>query len=216
MAEDYGTGYPVRFSVDYPEEGLDRVRTLFRLILFIPIGILLSLFGATGAEYGAFQDAATDYSWVVASGGFVVFPTVLMIVVRQKYPRWWFDWNFELLKFQNRVFAYLLLLRDEYPSTDEEQAVHVVIPYPNVERDLNRWLPLVKWLLVIPHYFVLFFLGIGIFVAVVIAWFAILFTGQYPRVLFDFVVDATRWGIRVTAYSQLLVTDKYPPFVLGQ
>ena len=216
MAEEYGTGYPVRFSVDYPEEGLDRVRTLFRLILFIPIGVMLALLSATGADFDAYQEAATDYSWVVATGGFVVLPTLVMIVVRQKYPRWWFDWNLELLKFQNRVFAYLALLRDEYPSTDEEQAVHLTIPYPDAARDLNRWLPLVKWLLAIPHYIVLFILAIGALFAIIIAWFAILFTGRYPRGLFDFVVDVTRWGIRVTAYSQLMATDKYPPFVLGQ
>jgi hypothetical protein len=216
MSDDYGTGYPVRFSVDYPEGELDRVKTLFRLILAIPIGILLGLFGTTGAESFVDPDFVTNYSWFITTGGFVVVPTALMIVVRQKYPRWWFDWNLELLKFQNRVFAYLSLLREEYPSTDEEQAVHLELPYPDAGRDLNRWLPLVKWLLAIPHYIVLAFLGLGAFFAVVIAWFAILVTGRYPRGLFDFVVDVTRWGILVTAYSQLMVTDKYPPFVLGQ
>lgn len=216
MGEEYGTGYPVRFSVDYPAEGLDRLRTAFRLVLIIPIAIVLGLLGATGFEF-VFenQDPSSSFGWV-GVGGFVFLPTLLMIVVRQKYPRWWFDWNFELLKFQNRVFAYLFLLRDEYPSTDEDQAVHLELPYPDAQRDPNRWLPLVKWLLAIPHYFILFFLGIGMFFAVVIAWFAILFTGRCPEGLFGFVVDALRWGNRVAAYAQLLVTDRYPPFVLGQ
>jgi len=137
-----------------------------------------------------------------------------MIVFRQKYPRWWFDWNFEFLKFSNRVTSYLLLLRDEYPSTDEEQAVHLDIPYPDARDGLNRWLPLVKWFLAIPHYFVLVFLAIAVLVVVVIAWIAILFTGRYPRDLFDFVVGAMRWTLRVEGYALALVTDRYPPFRL--
>lgn len=216
MAEEYGTGYPVRFSVDYPDEGLDRVRTALRLILIIPIAIILGMLGATGLDYMVQDTDASSYTGLYVAGSFIFVPTALMILFRQKYPRWWYDWNVELLKFQNRVIVYLFLLRDEYPSTDEEQAVHLEVPYPDAARDLNRWLPLVKWLLALPHYFVLFFLGIGVFFVVVIAWFAILITGRYPRGLFDFVVDAQRWGNRVTAYTTLLVTDRYPPFVLGQ
>ena len=109
--------------------------------------------------------------------------------------------------------AYLALLRDEYPSTDEEQGVHVWIPYPDDE--LSRWLPLVKWFLAIPHYIVLCFLGVAAVVAVILAWFAILLTGRYPRGLFDFVVGVLRYGLRVNAYAFLLTTDQYPPFRLG-
>ena len=138
-----------------------------------------------------------------------------MILFRQKYPRWWFDWNLNLVRFENRVFAYLALLRDEYPSTDEEQAVRVDFPYPDAKTDLNRWLPLVKWLLAIPHYIVLFFLAIAAFVVVIIAWFAILFTGRYPQGLFDFVVGVMRWGNRVQGYAFVLITDRYPPFSLN-
>jgi hypothetical protein len=137
-----------------------------------------------------------------------------MILFRQKYPRWWFDWNLNLLRFSNRVGTYLALMDDRYPSTDEEQYVHLDITYPDARRDLNRWLPLVKWFLAIPHYIVLFFLWIGAVVAVIIAWFAILFTGRYPRGLFDYVGGVIRWGNRVTAYAFLLVTDRYPPFQL--
>ena len=139
---------------------------------------------------------------------------LLLILFRQKYPRWWFDWNVAFLKFLNRVSVYLLLLRDEYPSTDEEQSVHLEIPYPNAERDLNRWVPLVKWLLAIPHYIILWFLWIAVIGFVIIAWFSILFTGRYPAVLFDFVVGVMRWHNRVLAYAFLLVTDRYPPFRL--
>ena len=109
--------------------------------------------------------------------------------------------------------AYVGLLDDHYPSTDEEQAVHLDFPYPDAGQ-LNRWLPLVKWLLAIPHYIVLFFLAIGAVVAVIIAWFAILFTGRYPRGLFDYVVGVIRWSNRVTGYAMVLVTDQYPPFSL--
>ena len=205
MAQGQST-YPVQFSVDYPEKPLDRLSTFFRLIAIIPIFIVIAL--VSGA---AWQDEDTAY---LAAGGALVLPPLLLILFRQKYPRWWFDWNVALAKFQNRVGAYLLLLRDEYPSTDEEQAVHVEIPYPDVPNELNRWLPLIKWLLAIPHYIVLTFLTIGVVVAVTIAWFAIMITGNYPRGLFDFVVGVMRWALRVAAYAFLLTTDRYPPFSL--
>ncbi len=152
----------------------------------------------------------------LSAGGVLFLATMLMLVFRQKYPRWWFDWNIALTKFSTRVGAYLALLRDEYPSTDEEQAVHIEIPYPDAKKDLNRWLPLVKWLLAIPHYIVLFFLGIAAIFVVIIAWFAILFTGRYPKGLFDFVVGVMRWSLRVDAYAILLTTDEYPPFTLNE
>ena len=138
-----------------------------------------------------------------------------MLLFRRKYPRWWFDWNVELTRLATRVGAYSLLLRDEYPSTDEAQAVRLNLDYPDAEHDLNRWLPLVKWLLALPHYIVLTVLALFALVLVIIAWFAILFTGRYPRGIFDFVVGVTRWGLRVQAYAFLLVTDRYPPFRMG-
>ena len=140
--------------------------------------------------------------------------TALMIIFRQRYPRWWFDFSREVTRFGARVSAYAALLTDRYPSTVEEQSVHLEIDYPDVETDLNRWFPLVKWLLAIPHYFVLFFLSIAAFFAVILAWFAILATGRYPRGVFDFIVGVIRWWLRVEAYAFLLVTDRYPPFSL--
>ena len=137
-----------------------------------------------------------------------------MILFRKKYPRWWFDWNLELMRFVNRIDVYLALMDDTYPSTDEQQSVHLDFPYPDVEADLTRGMPLVKWFLAIPHYIVLFFLGIAAFFAVVFAWFAILFTGRYPRGLFGFVEGVCRWHNRVYAYAFALVTDRYPPFRL--
>src|SRR5947209_4265943 len=207
------TTYPVSFNVDYPDRALDRLTSALRIIVAIPIVAVLSLL--TGASiYYVTTNNTTNETVTLATGGGVLFlPLVLMIVFRQKYPRWWFDWNLQLLRFSARVSAYLFLLDDHYPSTDEEQAVHLEFPYPDA-RQLNRWLPLVKWLLAIPHYFVLFFLAIGALVVVIVAWFAILFTGTYPQGLFDYVVGVLRWGNRVGGYAFALVTDQYPPFSL--
>ena len=204
-------GYPVQFSVDYPDHPLNRFNSFFRLIAVIPIGIVLA--AISGGQSGI-SGSFTSFGWVALVLAFVSAPG-LMILYRRKYPRWWFDWFLALLRFENRVTAFLLLMRDEYPSTDEEQSVHLEILYPDVAADLNRWMPLVKWLLVIPHYIVLFFLGIGVFVAVVVAWFAILFSGRYPRELFNFVEGWLRWANRVNAYAFILVTDRYPPFRLS-
>ncbi len=184
--------YPVQLSVDYPDGGLNRLSTFFRFLMVIPI-IIVQAFLAT-----------------------LSFPASLMIMFRRKYPRWWFDYSLELARFTTRISAYLYLLRDEYPATDEEQAVHLKIAYPDVERDLNRWLPLIKWLLAIPHYIVLWLLSIVQMVVVIIAWFAILFTGRYPRGMFDLVVGVMQWSLRVQAYASLLTTDRYPPFSLRQ
>ena len=206
------TAYPVSLSIDYPDRPLNRLTTFFRIFTVIPIFIILSLLmGGNGGQGGV----TGGWSYQYAAAGFVLIPLVLMLLFRQKYPRWWFDWNVALTKFSTRVEAYLALLGDEYPSTDEDQAVHIEIPYPDAKQDLNRWLPLVKWLLAIPHYIILFFLGIAAIVSMVIAWFAILFTGRYPRGLFDFVVGVFRWFLRVIVYAFLLTTDRYPPFSLS-
>jgi hypothetical protein len=204
--------YPTTLSVDYPDRELNRLTSFFRLIVVIPIGVILYL--VSGAVY----KSGDESQWVVAisAGGVLFLATMLMLVFKQKYPRWWFDWNVALTKFSARVGAYLALLRDEYPSTDEDQAVHIEIPYPDAKTGLNRWLPLVKWLLAIPHYIVLFFLVIAAFFVVIVAWFAILFTGRYPKGMFEFVVGVMRWSLRVSAYAALLTTDEYPPFTLSE
>jgi hypothetical protein len=205
--------YPARLEIAYPEQ-LNRLTTAFRLILIIPIAILLAVLTGDGTQ----TVQTNDGDWVqttstgITAGLFVA--TLLMIVVRRRYPRWWFDFALELTRFSARVTAYFALLTDAYPSTVEHQAVELDVEYPDVERDLNRWLPLVKWFLAIPHYIVLVFLAIGAFFAIIAAWFAILVTGRYPRGLFDYVVGVGRWGLRVQAYAFLLTTDRYPPFSL--
>ena len=210
MAE-VSASYPASLSIDYPDRALNRLTTFFRVFVVIPIAIIMGMIiGSTTGTNGE----GLDFQY--ASGGIVVLPVVLMLLFRRKYPRWWFDWNLALARFAGRFVAYLALLRDEYPSTEDEQSVHIDIAYPDARADLNRWMPLVKWLLAIPHYIALFFLGVAAVVIVVIAWFAILFSGRYPQDLFDFVVGVLRWYLRVWAYAFLMATDVYPPFSLAK
>jgi hypothetical protein len=206
--------YPARLQVDYSDQH-NRVTTFFRVVLIIPIAVIYGVLtaGATRTVYDKSGQVVSTTSGGIAAGFFLA--TLLMILFRQRYPRWWFDFVLELARFGARIGAYLVLLTDQYPSTVDAQEVHLEIDYPDVQRDLNRWLPLVKWLLAIPHLLVLIVLSVGAFFAVVVAWFAILFTGRYPRGLFDFVVGVGRWWLRVEAYAFLLVTDRYPPFSLN-
>ncbi len=204
-------GYPVDLAIDYPDRKLNRLTTFFRIFVGIPILIIIILLMGLGFNYNA---NTNNNAWV-AGMGITVLPLVLMILFRKKYPRWWYDWNLNLAKFALRVRVYFYLMTDVYPATDEDQSVHVEMPYPDATTELNRWLPLVKWFLAIPHFIVLAFLGLAACVVLIIAWFAILFTGIYPRGLFDFMVGVSRWALRVLAYSLILTTDKYPPFRLG-
>ncbi len=192
MTAEYVEPYPARLSVDYPDRDLDRLSSGLRFIYVVPVGILVALIGEV-----------------------LALPVLLMILFRQKYPRWIFDFNLELTRFSTRVTSYAALMSDQYPSSDEEQYVHLEVDYPDVKRDLNRWLPLVKWLLAIPHLLILVLLGIVAIIAVIVAWFVVLFTGRYPRGIFDFVEGVLRWGLRVDAYAFLLATDRYPPFSLA-
>lgn len=194
--------YPVNLALEYPDRPLNRVTTLLRIFTVIPILIVLALLmggEGKGAPVGA---------------GILMLPTLLLILFRRKYPRWWFDWNFRLTAFSLRVAAYAFLLTDEYPSTDEDQGVNLQMEYPDAKAELNRWLPLVKWFLAVPHYVILAFLSLAAVVVILVSWFIILFTGRLPKGLFDFVTGVMRWYVRVLAYAGLLVTDQYPPFSL--
>ena len=196
--------YPVRLNIAYPNRELNHWTSFFRLIMIIPIVIVLITIA------GSFERVA------IGAAGLLFVPPLLMILFRKKFPRWWFDWNLELSRFIDRVVLYLALMDDRYPSTDEKQSLRLDIDYPDAEKDLKRWMPLVKWLLAIPHYIILVFLEIAALVAVIFAWFAILFTGRYPQSLFEFVEGVFRWHMRVMGYAFLLVTDRYPPFSLGE
>ena len=211
MTAKHNETYEAQLTVEYPDRDMNRLSTALRLLYLIPIGVVLALLDGSSFDTG-FAD--NGFQFGATGTGMLWAPILLMIVFRQKYPRWWFDFNLHLARFSTRVLSYLALMSDVYPSTDEEQTVRLDLDYPNVKQDLNRWLPLVKWLLAFPHYIVLFFLCIAAVVAVIVAWFAVLFTGRYPRAIFDFVEGVLRWGLRVEAYSLLLVTDRYPPFSL--
>ena len=213
------TTYAARLDIDYPPR-LNRVTTALRLLWIVPVAVLLNVLSATASSSVTVVTEAGQVAYHVSrSGGGIAgglfVATALMILFRRRYPRWWFDFALQFNRFVARVTAYAALLTDAYPSTVDEQSVHLELDYPDAERHLNRWLPLVKWLLVIPHLVVLAFLAIGAIFAVIVAWFAILFTGRYPRPLFDYVVGVGRWALRVSAYAALLVTDRYPPFRLS-
>ncbi len=202
------TGYPVSFSVEYPDRELDRLTTFFRIFMVIPIAIVAAFLSHSSLQWGH------AYFYLGGGGALVFVPTALMIIFREKYPRWWYEWNLEVLRFGNRISIYLALMDDTYPSTDEQQAVRLDFPYPDVPNELHRGMPIVKWFLAIPHYVVLVVLYIGAFFAVIGAWFAILFTGRYPRGIFDYVEGVHRWSNRVAGYAFTLITDRYPPFSL--
>ena len=209
-APEVATPYPVSFDVEYPTDKRNRVTVFFRSILAIPVIVLLEMFINSSSTYSG--DTGTQAA--VTVGGFLFLPTLLLLLFRHRYPRWWFDFNVNLLAFTMRVMMYVYLLRDEYPSTEDRQALDLMIVYPDAKQDLSRGMPLVKWFLAIPHYFIIFFLGIAVLAVTLIAWFAILFTGRYPRGLFEFTVGTLRWTTRVSAYAILLTTDRYPPFSL--
>jgi len=201
--------YPAALSIDYPGDKRNRLTCFFRIFVAIPILIILAL-----VLGGTCSWAQNGWTLALGAGGIIFLATLLMILFRQKYPRWWFDWNLALTKFSFRVSSFLYRLRDEYPSTDEEQSVDLKIDYPDAKKDINRWLPLVKWFLAIPHYIILCFLYVAVFIVLIVAWFSILFTRKFPKGMWEFVVAVMQWSIRVSAYAFLLVTDKYPPFAL--
>lgn len=201
--------YPADLSIEYPDRELNRLTSFFRLIMVIPIAILLGLLSSGG---GTLDDSG---NMGLTAGAGLFMATLLMILFRQRYPRWWFDWQLALTRFAARVEAYLFLMTDEYPAVEDEQSVRVNIAYPDAARDLNRWMPLVKWFLAIPHFVILIALSLASLICVILAWFAILFTGRYPRGLFDFNVGVFRYWLRVVAYAWLLTTDRYPPFALN-
>ena len=203
--------YPIQFSIGYPDRKLNRLTSAFRIFVAIPILIVAGTLG----DHESYASGARSWSIAGVTAGLLFLAPLLMILFRQKYPRWWFDWNLQLMRFSARVGVYLALMDDQYPSTDEEQSVRLDFPYPDARDGLNRWLPLVKWLLAIPHFIILVFLTLAAIVSVIVAWFAILFTGRYPRGLFDFVEGVFRWWNRVLGYAVVLVTDEYPPFSLS-
>jgi hypothetical protein len=184
------SAHPVTFDIAYPER-LNRWLILVKWLLAIPHLIIANLLD--------------NVAQLLA---FVAFFTILFT---GKWPEGMFKFTVGCLRWQYNVYAYVLLLRDEYPpfSFDPGQyAVAFDVAYPE---KLNRWLVFVKWLLIIPNLIVFLLVALAWAITLIVAWFAILFTGRYPRGLFDFAVGVMRWSARLNAYVYLM-TDKYPPF----
>jgi len=185
--------YPVTFNVEYPER-LSRWLIFVKWLLAIPHFLILGVFGYL-------VQLTTFISWFA-------------ILFTARYPRSLFGLAVMYFRWNARVTAYVALLRDEYPpfgGSSPEYPVRFDVEYPE---KLSRLLIFVKWLLAIPHILILGLLGILGIVVYVIGWFAILFTGRFPRSLFDFLVGIGRWSLRVNAYYWLM-RDEYPPFSLS-
>ncbi len=201
------TSYPVRFEAEYPEQ-LGRLSSAFRIILYIPVAIFLALVGGQAFSYSDFGDATTTS---VAGGGGIILAIWATVIVRQYVPHWLFDFQVALMRFQARAYGYLALLTDRFPAFEGEYPINFEVRYPD---KLSRWkVAIWKIITSIPHIIILIFLFLAAFVVIVIAWFAILFTGRYPQGLHTFVAGVFRWSLRVQAYF-LSLTDDYPPFSL--
>jgi len=194
----------IETQIDVSLTERNRLTAFFRLILVVPAFIFISSFAPTAS----FSD---DGSAILA--GLLALPAALAIVVRQVYPSYVLAFNEAVLSLQTRVDAYLLLLSDQYPSIEENDVVSVTFPEVDAKQ-LNRWLPLVKWLLALPLYLVGIVYFIYAALLTLLGWFSILFTGNYPEVCAEGVVGTIAYWNRVAGYAFLLVTDEYPTFSL--
>ena len=194
----------IETQIDVSLTERNRLTALFRIILVVPAFIFVSSFApATAVSDDAFGIFA----------GLLALPAALAIVVRQVYPSFVLAFNEALLSLQTRVDAYLLLLTDEYPSIEENDLVSVTFPEVDAKQ-LNRFLPLIKWLLALPLYLVGILYIIYAALLTLLGWFSILFTGNYPEVCAEGVVGTIAYWNRVVGYAFLLVTDEYPTFSL--
>jgi len=186
-------GYPLRFDIEYPEQ-LSRWLIFIKWLLAVPHFLILYALGSVA--------------------NVITFIAFFAILFTGRYPRGLFDFVVNIYRWQENVFAYYALFRDEYPPFSWEPGKYPVTFEVEYSENLSRWMIFVKWLLAIPHIIILVFLYVAALVVWVIVWFAILFTGRFPRGLFDFLVGVNRWGLRVNAYAFLLLRDDYPPFSL--
>mmetsp|Transcript_12298 Transcript_12298/g.29571 ORF Transcript_12298/g.29571 Transcript_12298/m.29571 type:complete len:269 (-) Transcript_12298:213-1019(-) len=186
------SSYPARLEVDYREDDVSRIEVLLRIFKIIPVLLFSAFVGST-----------------------LYLSTLIMVMFQLKYPRWWFDFRLEYKRYSTRIGTFVALMTDKYPSTTDEQIVHLDIDYPgqDVSQSMNRWGPLYKIILSVPHFFICFALKIGYLLALVVVWIYLLVAGgKYPKFIFDYIVSYWRWSLRYDAYTFLLVTDEYPPF----
>jgi hypothetical protein len=194
----------IETQIDVSLTERNRLTALFRIILVMPALLFLASFS---------PDSAFSEDNIGIYAGLLALPAALAIVIRQVYPSYVLAFNEALLSLQTRVDAYLLLLTDEYPSIEENDVVSVTFPEVDAKQ-LNRWLPLIKWLLALPLYLVGIVYVIYAAVLTVIAWFSVLFTGNYPEFCAEGVVGTIAYWNRVAGYALLMVTDEYPTFSL--
>jgi hypothetical protein len=186
--------------------GRNRKTVLFRGILVVPAFVFLTTFSA--ATWSEGSDSG------IGAAGIVFLPTLLALLFRKKYPSFVLTFNHAILELGTRVFAYLFLLNDDYPSIERNPNVAIIFPDVEGGAKLNRWLPLVKWFLAIPHYIVgSIYIALSVFVSV-IAWVQTSATGKYPAWAGEIVLGSFAYWNRVQGYMLLLVTDEYPTFRL--
>lgn len=186
------SGYPLRFDVEYPER-LSRWLIFVKWLLAIPHFIVLYLLGLISELF--------------------LLIAFFSILFTKKFPRGLFDFIVNVYRWNANVLAYVGLLRDEYPPFSWDAGKYPVTFEVDYQEEMGRFLPLIKWFLAIPHIIALMFIFIIAALLWFIAFFAILFTGKFPRGMFDFIVGAIRWNYRLNAYAYLL-RDEYPPFSL--
>lgn len=186
-------------------EDRNRLTALFRIIIVLPVAIYFSAF--------AVNSFSTD-NWSYSFGGLIILPTFLALVFRGIYPSYALSFNHALISLETRVNAYALLLTDDYPSIEENDIVQITLPEVGTGSELSRIMPLFKWFLAIPLYFMgLIYIFYGIFLTL-FAWFSILLSGKYPVWCADAMVGILAFYNRVYGYAFILVTDEYPSFSL--
>jgi len=196
----------VKTIVKIKHKDRNRTTVFWRGILAFPVIIFVATF--TQATF------AENDSWGFGTTGVIVIPALLAIVVRGKYPSYVLTFNHALVELSTRLAAYVLILNDKYPSIEANSKVAVLFPDVEGGKKLNRWLPLVKWFLAIPHYIVgAVYLVISL-VVTFIAWIQTSITGKYPEWAGEIVLGTISYWNRVQGYMLLLVTDKYPTFRL--
>ncbi len=203
----------IETQIDVTLTERNRMTALFRLILVAPAFIFVS-------SFASFSDLSSDSTAGLSSdstagiaAGFLILPLVLALVVRQAYPSYLLAFNEALISLQTRLTAYMVVLTDEYPSIEDNDVVSVT--FPEVDpKALNRFLPLVKWLLALPLYIVGIIYAIYAIFLTLFAWINVIFTGNYPERCAEGVVGTIAFWNRVTGYALLMVTDEYPTFSL--
>jgi hypothetical protein len=185
-------------------ENRDRQTVFWRAILVAPMVFFIASFAVD----------TWDSDWNTVTYGLFVLPVILALVFRGTYPSYLLAFNKSLFELLNRVWAYITLLNDQYPSIEASDSVKITYPEINEGKTLSRGLPLIKWAMAIPLYIVGLFYALYALLMLVLAWFNIIFNGNMPQSCADVLVRTSQYWNRVYGYAVLLVTDEYPTFSL--